>query len=81
MYFSFLSPFSIGVKGKNLLSQIRVHTVYLSNSILQIYSCIVKPNCSIFRPQGYKTFSMLNSAEHGILNARKSKNIKKFCFF
>ena len=28
------------------------------------------------RAQGYKTFSMLNSIEHEILNARKYKNIK-----
>ena len=32
-------------------------------------------------PRGYKTFSMLNSAEHEILNVRKYKNIKKFCLF
>ena len=29
----------------------------------------------------YKTFFMLNSAEHEILNARKYNNIKKFSFF
>ena len=29
-------------------------------------------------PRGYKTFFMLNSAKHGISNARKHKNIKKF---
>ena len=29
-------------------------------------------------PQGYKTFFMLNSVEHEILNAHKQKNIKKF---
>ena len=28
-------------------------------------------------PQGYKTFFMLNSAQHEILNARKYNNIKK----
>ena len=28
--------------------------------------------------QGYKTFFMLNSVEHKILNAHKYKNIKKF---
>ena len=28
--------------------------------------------------QGYKTFFMLNSAEHEILHAHKYKNIKKF---
>ena len=35
----------------------------------------------LIRPRGYKTFSMLNSAEHEILNAHKYKNIKKFSFF
>ena len=34
------------------------------------------------RPQGYKTFSILNSNEHEILNAHiKYKYIKKFGFF
>ena len=32
-------------------------------------------------PQGYKTFFMLNSVEHEILNAHKYKSIKKFGFF
>ena len=31
--------------------------------------------------RGYKTFFMLNSGEHEILNAHKYKNIKKFSFF
>ena len=31
-------------------------------------------------PRGYKTFFVLNSAEHGNLNAHKYKNIKKFSF-
>ena len=31
------------------------------------------------RPQGYKTFFMLNSVEHEILNAHRYKNIKKLC--
>ena len=33
------------------------------------------------RPRVYKTFIMLNSAEHEILNAHKYKNIKKFGVF
>ena len=33
------------------------------------------------RPRGYKTFFMLNSADHEILNAYKYKNIEKFGFF
>ena len=31
-------------------------------------------------PQGYKTFFVLNSIEHEILNAHKYINIKKFVF-
>ena len=30
------------------------------------------------RSQGYKTFFMLNSVEHEILNAHKYENIEKF---
>ena len=33
------------------------------------------------RARGYKTFFMLNSVEHKILNAHKYKNVKKFSFF
>ena len=33
------------------------------------------------RAGGYKTFFMLISVEHDILNAHKYKNIKKFRFF
>ena len=33
------------------------------------------------RPRGYKTFFVLNSVEHEILNAHKYKNIKKFDLF
>ena len=32
---------------------------------------------ALTRPHGYKTFFMLNSVEHEILNAHKYKNIKK----
>ena len=35
----------------------------------------------MIQARGYKTFSMLNSAEHEILNAYKYKNIKKFSIF
>ena len=31
-------------------------------------------------PRGYKTFSMLNSAEHEILNAHRYGNVKKTAF-
>ena len=39
----------------------------------------LKDNLS--RPQGYKTFFMLNSIEHEILNAHKYKNINKIRLF
>ena len=32
-------------------------------------------------PRGYKTFFVLNSVEHEILNAHKYKNTKKFGLF
>ena len=32
-------------------------------------------------PRDYKTFFMLNSAEHKILNAHKYENTKKFSIF
>ena len=32
-------------------------------------------------PRGYKTFFVLNTIEHEILNAHKDKNIKNFGFF
>ena len=35
----------------------------------------------LIRPRVYKTFFMLNSVEHEILNAHKYKNIKKLSFF
>ena len=35
----------------------------------------------MIRPRGYKTFFMLNSAEHQILNTSKYIKIRKFSFF
>ena len=35
-------------------------------------------NSTTFRSRGYKTFFMLNSIEHEILNAHKYENIKTF---
>ena len=42
-----------------------------------------RASCSYSRtwPRGYKTFFMLNSAEHEILIAHKYENIKKFSIF
>ena len=41
----------------------------------QIETRVKELQLSYNQGQGYKTFSMLNSAEHEILNARKYKNI------
>ena len=42
-----------------------------------LWSCKIT---TCIRPRGYKTFFMLNSIEHEILNAHKYKNIKTFGF-
>ena len=34
--------------------------------------------CTAVWPQSYKSFFMLNSAEHKIINAHKYKNLRKF---
>ena len=36
---------------------------------------------TLTRPRCYKTFFVLNSAEHEVLSAHKCKNIKNFVFF
>ena len=43
--------------------------------------CLAMTLLRVTRLRGCKTFSMLNSAEHEILNAHKYKNIKKFSIF
>ena len=57
--------------------------MYLALKVLQHIKdsspAIIFSNSS--RPRGYKTFYMLNSADHEILNAHKNKNIKKFSLF
>ena len=47
---------------------------YVRVSALLITTCLL-------RPRGYKTFFMLNSAEHETLNAHHYENIKKFSIF
>ena len=50
-----------------------------------MHSIIDQQECMVTKfhtwSQGYKTFFVLNSIEHEILNAHKYKNIKKFGFF
>ena len=61
-------------------------------NITHKFLCVPSPNGSkryyydstnkfnvVSRSRDYKTFFMLNSVEHEILNAHKYKNIKKFC--
>ena len=55
----------------------RVQVIFLFVHVIVTYE--VSPFKT--KPQGYKTFSMPNSAEHEILNARKYTHIKKFSFF
>ena len=46
-------------------------------SKLGLHCLCMSPN----QARGYKTFSIINSTEHGISNAHKLKYIKKFSFF
>ena len=50
-------------------------------------SCVIQLKAGLFssntiqtRPQGYKTFSMLNSAEHEILDGHKYKRARNSAF-
>ena len=58
-------------------------SLYFSIGVACCLLCICWPKnlISAYRTWGYKTFFMLNSAEHDILNARKYRNIKKFSIF
>ena len=58
-----------------------LHTCSLIRALLDICFLVpVSQVVQITRPRGYKTFFVLNSIEHEILNAHKYNNIKKFCF-
>ena len=51
---------------------------------MQLYGSAVqcqRKSSTMTRPRGYKTFFVLNSVEHEILNAHKYKKIKKFGLF
>ena len=50
-------------------------------NILNVLVTLFLVKSGEFRPRRYKTFFMLDSVEHEILNAHKYKNIKKFGFF
>ena len=55
----------------------------LLNTMLHFQRYCLQKLCQFFietMSRGYKTFFMLNSIEHEILNAHKYKNIKKIGF-
>ena len=45
------------------------------------YQCSRYRELTVYWLRGYKTFYMLNSVEHEILNAHKCTNIRKFSIF
>ena len=59
----------------------RVFRQLLSLNVYSIFSSLGLMAEYAIRVRGYKTFSMLTSAEFELLNAHKYKNIEKFCFF
>ena len=63
-----------------------VHSEKVSNTSDRQYKFSLRHSLIFFLhylpwPRGYKTFFVLNSVEHEILNAHKYKNIKKFGLF
>ena len=60
-----------------------VWIIFLSSIISLSFSLslAIGPILTEILARGYKTFFMLNSIEHEILNADKLKNIKKVGFF
>ena len=65
---------STSIQWVNNQIQVNAYSFRGSNSAFFMFA-------SMIRARGYKTFFMLNSAEHDILNAHKYKNIKKFSIF
>ena len=59
----------------------RITVKLLDEVSLSSNSVLVLKIRRVNRPRGYKTFFMLNSIEHEILNSHKYKDIKKFCIF
>ena len=69
----------------SLLSTHTIHTggrilLFLAHRTRRTFSKVVSDLSLLTRPRGYKTFFVLNSTEHEILNAHKYKNIEKFGF-
>ena len=77
-----LGSYSYSLKIKPLLKRLRREENYKwqSYSVFQIKK-IWNHFPYYSRARGYKTYFMLNSVEHEILNAHKYKSIKKFSFF
>ena len=68
---NFENHISISAKDRIILRYLNIiMTLYIQTVVLE------QTVEAQIRPQGYKTFSMLNSVEHEILNAHKYKNIK-----
>ena len=61
------------VQGDIIQSPHGITSMFIYTRICTDYTC--------FCPRCEKTFSMINSAEHEILNAHKYKNIMKFNIF
>ena len=65
-----------------LCKNIRVRlTLKEEPSLERLYHGQALSSREAIRARGYKTFFILNSVEHEILNAHKYKNIQKFSFF
>ena len=65
------------VKGARVSSKQNKSLNFISNMFLRR----IRVSSMISRPGGFKSFSLLNSAEHKILIAHKYENVKKCIIF
>ena len=69
----------VSLKKHALKLLVPVTSIVLDICILIDASILISRNAN--GPRGYKTFLMLNSTEHGILNAHKNENINEYGIF
>ena len=76
-----MSPFKINLVSSD--SPIQSSRVQITLNILGYWTLVwhVVSSITVSRPQGFKTFFMLNSIEYVILNAHRYKDIKEIRLF
>ena len=60
---------------------VRLYLYTVAKDLSRLHDVSEDSDWEMPRARGYKTFFMLNSAGHEILNAHKYESIKKICIF